>query len=409
MRVALLHYSYPPVIGGVERIVAAQARQLAAAGAEVTVFAGAGEADAHAALQLVPLLAPDHPLRLGAEQELAATGAPGVAFAETQRQLATYLTMAWRGAEVVILHNVLTMPFHLPATAAAWAWAASRPGPRILHWIHDLAALNPAYPAAQRSDFPWNLLRQAIPEVRNVAVSALRATQFQELTGQPAEVVPNGFEPAEVLGLTPVVARLLGDLGWPGGCWPLLFHPARILPRKNLEFSLRAAAALRAAGYAPGLVFSAAPDPHHAPAAAYGAGLRKLASELGIADRVRWAGDHFVPTSADLASLYAAADAVLFPSRQEGFGLPVLEAALHRVPLVVSEVEPLRSLAGPGACALSPESSGPEAAHAILRLLEGKAGAARRRALSKWAWDGPPGRLLLEVTGVSRRSPENSP
>ncbi len=50
-------------------------------------------------------------------------------------------------------------------------------------------------------------------------------------------------------------------------------------------------------------------------------------------------------TNAQLHSLYMVADAMLFPSRQEGFGLPLLEAAAHRLPVFCSNIEPLKSIA----------------------------------------------------------------
>src|SRR4051812_44967124 len=44
MRIALLHYSAAPVIGGVERVIAEHAELLAAGGHEVTIFCGEGAA-----------------------------------------------------------------------------------------------------------------------------------------------------------------------------------------------------------------------------------------------------------------------------------------------------------------------------------------------------------------------------
>jgi glycosyltransferase involved in cell wall biosynthesis len=49
-----------------------------------------------------------------------------------------------------------------------------------------------------------------------------------------------------------------------------------------------------------------------------------------------------------LHSLYSVADGILFPSRQEGFGLPLLEAAAYRLPVFCSNIEPLKSIAPSG-------------------------------------------------------------
>lgn len=62
--------------------------------------------------------------------------------------------------------------------------------------------------------------------------------------------------------------------------------------------------------------------------------LRALARDAGIEAHVRLSG--FVGEGA-LAERYAAADAALFLSDYEGFGLPAMEAAARGVPLVVSD------------------------------------------------------------------------
>jgi glycosyltransferase involved in cell wall biosynthesis len=44
--------------------------------------------------------------------------------------------------------------------------------------------------------------------------------------------------------------------------------------------------------------------------------------------------------------LYRAADLMLFPSSQEGFGIPVLEAGAVNLPLFCSDIPPVREVAG---------------------------------------------------------------
>jgi len=44
--------------------------------------------------------------------------------------------------------------------------------------------------------------------------------------------------------------------------------------------------------------------------------------------------------------LYAVADALLFPSEREGFGIPILEAGLARLPIFCSDIPPFRESAG---------------------------------------------------------------
>ncbi|MGI5845049.1 MAG: glycosyltransferase [Candidatus Xenobium sp.] len=58
---------------------------------------------------------------------------------------------------------------------------------------------------------------------------------------------------------------------------------------------------------------------------------------------IRWLG---AISSADLPALYAAATAFVFPSLQEGFGLPVLEAMSCGPPVACSNTSSLPEVAG---------------------------------------------------------------
>lgn len=115
--------------------------------------------------------------------------------------------------------------------------------------------------------------------------------------------------------------------------------------------------------------------------------LHGLRDSLGLHDAVDFPG--WIPRP-DLLDLYARAWAFLYPSKFEGFGLPVLEALAAGVPCACSGIEPLASLAGDAALQFDPfdESA---IMQALVRIVEdeplrrrlGEAGP-RRAALFSW-------------------------
>ena len=101
--------------------------------------------------------------------------------------------------------------------------------------------------------------------------------------------------------------------------------------------------------------------------------LRRLASMLGIADRVFWLG-----WRADAAELMAAFDIFLLPSLHEGFGLVLLEAMSRRLPIVASRVGAIPEVIVHGETGILVEPRNvDDLAQAMTRLL-------RDRALRKY-------------------------
>jgi len=74
--------------------------------------------------------------------------------------------------------------------------------------------------------------------------------------------------------------------------------------------------------------------------------LLKLRKELGLENQVEFTG--WISRD-ELHGHFENADAFIYPSRFEGFGIPVLEALTAGVPLACSDIAPLREIAG--ACA----------------------------------------------------------
>jgi len=57
-----------------------------------------------------------------------------------------------------------------------------------------------------------------------------------------------------------------------------------------------------------------------------------------------------------IADFYRLADALFMPSREEGFGIPIVEAAFSKLPVFCTDIEPLRALGLDEATTFSPDA-----------------------------------------------------
>jgi mannosylglucosylglycerate synthase len=351
--VALLHYSCPPVVGGVEEVVRHQANVLAHHGHQVRVVAGAGgSGDRNGVVGRHGVTVQIHPLLASGAFD-AVTDDPS-SLDRGAAEVEAVLEQALEGIDVVMAHNVLTMPFNLPL-AVALRRIAVRHAPVVVGWNHDSPYFYPDYPARLDAE-PWAVLRRPDPDIRWVTISQARAGEFADLYGgvRPA-VVPNGIDPHSFLKLEPQTSALVREEGL-FEAELVMVQPSRLHPRKNVELSLRVLAALRARDIDARLLITGAHDPHDPAAVGYATALLRLAAELSVTDpAVMLAGytlsdgSHLNSSQLGIRDLYQVADVLFLPSRSEGFGLPLLEAALIRLPIACADIPVLREVAGDGA------------------------------------------------------------
>ncbi len=265
-------------------------------------------------------------------------------------------------------------------------------GVRTVFTLHDLTFL--LYPEAHSLANRWYLtlmmprfLRAAGAVVAVSECTRRDAVRLYGLEEARVRVIYPGVGPEFRPAHPGEVATVRRRYGLPER---LILYVGTIEPRKNLPTLLRAYSALRQRGCEHRLVIVGREGWRSR-------GFWETLKELGLGGEVLTPG--YVP-DADLPALYSAAEALVFPSLYEGFGLPVLEAMACGVPVVCSAASSLPEVAGEAALLVSPADVGGLAA-AIERLLDDPALRARLRAeglarARRFTWEAA-ARATLEV------------
>lgn len=392
-RIAILHYAAPPTIGGVESTLAAHARLFAANGYVVKVITGRGEPFAsRVPVEVIADADSKAPRVLEVNAELV-RGSVSKRFHALARDLARALEAVLMDCDVLIAHNVLSLHKNLALTAALQNIAEVR-RIKIIAWCHDFAWSDPLYAAEMYPGFPWELLKQPWPGVKYIVVSEARKKELQRLWGAPLEisVVSPGIDACEFFGVTPKTAQWVRDLALRDAA-PLLLLPVRLTRRKNIERAIEITAALRGRGLNAKLVVTGPPGSHNPANRTYLERLRALRKTCEVEDAVFFLSEFGGVDDATRRDLFLLADALLFPSEREGFGIPLLEAALARLPIFCSDLPPFRESAREHGRYFANDETPDTIAARIAEYLENdSAYQLKQRVLREYAW----GRIFSE-------------
>jgi glycosyltransferase involved in cell wall biosynthesis len=74
--------------------------------------------------------------------------------------------------------------------------------------------------------------------------------------------------------------------------------------------------------------------------------LKTLSEQHSIGQSIIFLQEHAAVSDAARRDLFLLADLLLFPSAQEGFGIPILEGGAARLPVFCSDIAPFRETAG---------------------------------------------------------------
>ena len=355
MNIAILHYSVYPIVGGVESVIAHHARLMEADGHNVRLIAARGEA---MSLTRIPLADSRHERVTQVKKQLDA-GEVSADFESLRDELAGELKKALSGVDLLIAHNVCSLNKNLALTAALYKLHQEHQLPRLILWHHDLAWTTPRYQHELHEGYPWNLLKTDWGNTTHVVVSELRRDELADLMKlDPASipVIANGVDMDRFYKLETLTQDLLKNINLLDSA-PILLLPVRLTPRKNIELALWTLASLKRDFPNAALVVTGPLGPHNADNVKYFAMLTDLRKQLGLERSVHFLAelyDGFLPDEV-IADFYRIADALFFPSREEGFGIPLIEAAFSHLPAFCADIPPLRKLGLGDATFFSPD------------------------------------------------------
>jgi len=383
MTTAILHYSVPPVIGGVESVIEAHANQFIESGLPLKIIAGRGDISAlpngvvFVRISEIDTLHPE----IAAATTLLNIGKIPDNFEHLVIKLADKLRPELKGIDHLIIHNVLTKHFNLPLTSAIFRLMEEGVIKHMLVFCHDLTWSSPNSRSKVFPAYPWNLLKTTQKKTTYIAISQKRQDEIVETFCLPRHEVPiihNGVNANTLLALSNEGTALIERMNlWAADL--ILFMPVRVTEAKNIEYAMRVTADLMKLSLNPKLVISGPPDPHDISNMNYFESLLVLRKSLSLENNVHFVFESgldpkigFQISQQVVSELFRVADIMFMPSRREGFGMPILEAGLLGIPIVSTAVPVVQDLQITDALIFSKDLAPSELADQILEWINGK-------------------------------------
>lgn len=277
------------------------------------------------------------------------------------------------------------------ATRGGWLLSLTNSGP-VLHprqmvVIHDAAP----YRVPGDFSFAYRMFHQILGRVlawrsRIASVSEFSRGDLSAVLGIPAAGIPVFYNGHEHMLRTGPDAGVVERLGLSGR--PYFLFVGSPVPRKNLAMAIRAFGALGREDISFVIVGAAS-------AKVFREGAQARAANIVMPGRL---------SDAEIVGLYRQAQALLFPSLYEGFGIPPLEAMVQGCPVLASDIAPVREVCGDAAWYFDPRDAG-DCTRCMKAFLDAPAG--ERAALAAkgtarypaFSWKASAARLLEALMG----------
>ena len=246
------------------------------------------------------------------------------------RRIAAPFYMAWKGFDLL----------HFPSEPSLYLLRSGRA--RTIVTVHGLASI--PLPAElherlpRRAQLKYKHLLETVERVITVSDSSKRdIVDVYEIAPERISVIYNGIDEVFSTGDAELPRLDVGDR-------PYLLSVCATIPKKNVSAVVRTLAALKERGLPHRLI-------HIGPPGSAQDALEAEVRRFNLRHDVAFLG---YVSKHELASYYRSADALMFPSFHEGFGIPIVEAMASGCPVITSTAFSMPEIAGDAALLVDP-------------------------------------------------------
>ena len=354
-KIAILHYAYPPNIGGVEILIREHAKILSEMGYQVTVITGDGK-EKNPKINFVKIPEIQSILKFNSQlyEKIVEKGMINDEFYSLAKTIQDKLESQLDEQDVIIVHNMLTLIHNLPFVYFLKNYLKKNPNKKLIIWAHDQTYINgenilKEKPGVNLNQEEKDLLLRPIDKAVYVIISETfkeLLIKVMDLSKNQVVVIPDGIDLKKFLEIDDSIWKIIKEKQLLSG-FPLILSPVNILYRKNLEYCLDIVFFLKK--YFPNIRYIISGQvSNHRKNQGYYEGLLSQIQKLDLKENFIFLKDHFDRSleNSEVHDLYDLSDLMFFFSKGENFGLPLLEAALTSTPAFVSNLKVFKEVGG---------------------------------------------------------------
>ncbi|MCL5795146.1 MAG: glycosyltransferase family 4 protein, partial [Patescibacteria group bacterium] len=251
-KIALMHYAYPPNVGGVELLLREQARILDNLGYHVTIITGNGRND-DPNIDLFEVEEIQSILRFNPNlyEKIVVKGIVNKEFFSLVNSIRNKIEKYLDKQDVIIIHNILTLIHNLPLSYFLKDYIKRNPQKKYIIWVHDQTFIDKGAILERKegvnlSDQTRKILFEPVKNASYVVISNALKDLFCKVMKMPknkVQVIPNGVNVKDFLEIDDPVWKFSKQFNLLSR-YPIILSPVNILERKNIEYCIEIVAKL---------------------------------------------------------------------------------------------------------------------------------------------------------------------